>query len=390
MRCLFFILVAFALAQPARGGAAGCAAPASIGDGWEIAAPAEVGLDGEALCAALEPIRAGNANVHAVVVVRHGRLVAELYRAGLDRSIWSVATSETEFGPSVLHDLRSVSKSVVGLLVGIALQEGKIPSVDTPALSFFPEYPELRSPDREAITLAHLLSMSSGLDWNESLATYGTLRNDETRLYWDWAPARFVLGRPIAAPPGTVFNYNGGGTAVLADVLERTTHQPLRELVERELFAPLGIDHWEWVRDLWRRSIAFAGLRMRPRDLAKVGSMLLDHGQWQGRQIVPAEWVTESLRPRIATGEGIDYGYQWWVGSAEWRGRRLAWGAAFGNGGQRLFLVPDLDLAVVTTAGAYNQREIGATLASLFQAIVAAATDPSTPVTPSATPTYER
>jgi CubicO group peptidase (beta-lactamase class C family) len=100
--------------------------------------------------------------------------------------------------------------------------------------------------------------------------------------------------------------------------------------------------------------------------------------------------VTESIRPRIATGDGLQYGYQWWVGTVEWRSRPLSWAAAFGNGGQRLFLVPELDLAVVTTAGAYNQREIGAALASLLQAIVAAATDPPPSVTPRLTSAYER
>ena len=124
MRFLLAIVLPLAVVLPARVEAAGCAAPVSIGDGWEIAEPSAVGFDGEALCAALEPIRTGEANIHSVIVVRHGRLVAELYRAGPDRSIWSVTASETEFGPTVLHDLRSVSKSVVSLLVGIALQEG--------------------------------------------------------------------------------------------------------------------------------------------------------------------------------------------------------------------------------------------------------------------------
>jgi CubicO group peptidase (beta-lactamase class C family) len=111
---------------------------------------------------------------------------------------------------------------------------------------------------------------------------------------------------------------------------------------------------------------------MRPRDLAKIGAMLLDRGRWQGSQIVPAGWVIESLRPHVAAPDGLGYGYLWWAGTVDHGGRRLAWSGAFGNGGQRLLLVPELDLVVVFTAGAYNQTEIRGTLAHLFERIVSA------------------
>jgi len=276
-----------------------------------------------------------------------------------------------EFDSTSVHDLRSVSKSVVGLLVGVAIQQGKIASVTTPALQFYPEYADLRSPERDAVTLERLLTMSSGLRWNEAVTTYGGFDNDETRLYWDWAPYRYVLSRPFDAVPGAEFNYNGGGTAVLADILARTTGASLREYARASLFEPLGISDWEWVADPYGRPLAFAGLRMRPRDLAKIGRMVLDHGQWQGRQVVPADWVNASLRPHIATGDGLNYGYQWWVGGVDWQGRVLTWSAAFGNGGQRLYVVPELDLAVVITAGDYNSRQIGRTVSQLFKQVVA-------------------
>jgi len=304
-------------------------------------------------------------------VERRGRLVAEVYRRGKDRSIWSVVARETDFGPAVLHDLRSVSKNVIGLLFGIAKQPHAIDPSASP-LAFYPNYAHLRSPERNAITLEHLLTMSSGLRWHESVTSYGTLANDETRLYWDWAPYRYVLSRPIVAKPGTQFNYNGGGTAVLADIVVRATHMPLRDFARTALFEPLGIREWQWVGDPYRRPLAFAGLRMRPRDLAKIGRVVLAHGQWQGRQVVPSEWVTDSLRPHIVASDGLYYGYQWWTGAVDWQGKKLAWSAGFGNGGQRLFVVPDLDLTVVTTAGAYSDPEIRHTVAGVFRRIVAA------------------
>src|SRR2546421_3421685 len=191
-------------------------APTGLDDGWQTTAdPQASGFDAAALCAMLQRVAGDASNIHGVVVERRARLVADLYRRGKDKSIWSLFARETDFAPTVLHDLRSVSKSVVGLLVGIARQQGKI-DVAASALAYYPGYPDLRSPERAAITVEHLLTMSSGLEWNESITSYGTLANDETRLYWDWQPYRYVLSRPRVATPGTHFNYNGDGTAVLA------------------------------------------------------------------------------------------------------------------------------------------------------------------------------
>jgi CubicO group peptidase (beta-lactamase class C family) len=146
--------------------------------------------------------------------------------------------------------------------------------------------------------------------------------------------------------------------AVLADVLLRITHAALKELVRKSLFEPLGIPDWEWISNLHGRPMAFAGLRMRPRDMAKPGRLVLDHGKWRGRQVVPAEWIDASLQPRLDTGiADFSYGYLWWLGPVDWPGRKLRWAAAFGNGGQRIFLVPELDLTVVTTAGAYGDPQ---------------------------------
>lgn len=198
----------------------------------------------------LDGVIRGEANIHGVVVERRGRLVAELYRRGKDQSIWSLFARDVHFGPTILHDMRSVTESVVSLLIGVARQQGKIGSLATSVLSFYPQYGDLHSPDRDAITLEHLLTMSSGFQWNERVSSYGSLANDETRLYWDWAPYRYVLSRPIVARPGTQFNYNGGGTAVLADILTRAMEMPLRDMARKTLFEPLGISEWEWVADV--------------------------------------------------------------------------------------------------------------------------------------------
>jgi CubicO group peptidase (beta-lactamase class C family) len=309
----------------------------------------------------------GETNLHSVIIERHGCLVAEAYRRGKDRSVYALLARNREFGPTVLHDTRSVGKSVVSLLLGIARQQGKIGELSTPAIQFFPEDGDLATPGCQAITLADFLSMSSGLDWHEG----GSGRDDEHRLFWKWSPDRYVFSRPISASPGSRWNYNSGGVTVLADILTRTTRLSLKELVRKALFDPLGIRDWEWTADLRGRPMAFNGLRMRPRDMAKLGRLVLDHGRWRGRQIVPAEWIAASLQPRISTGiADFEYGYLWWLGSVDWQGRKLRWAAAFGNGGQRIIVVPELDLTVVITAGAYGDPQTPSRVHAFFKNIV--------------------
>ena len=372
LRLVGAAILAFALCPcSALAESPSCAIPAKLEDGWSVVARQDAGFDPAALCGALDPAPLDQANIHSVLVERHGKLVAEIYREGSDRSIYSLFARRIAFDASTQHDMRSVSKSFVGLLAGSAIGDGAM-SLSAPVLDYFPELADLRNPERNAIKVEHLLTMSSGLHWEETLATYGGLANDETHLYWAWNPDRFVLSRALDALPGTHFNYSGGNTAVLADIIERATKTSLRDYARTKIFEPMGIKDWEWIGDLWWRPIAFAGLRLRPRDLAKVGRMLLADGRWEGRQIVPAEWVHQSLAPHIAAGEGLSYGYHFWTGSLQRGESKLDWAAAFGNGGQRLFLVPELDLAIVMTAGRYNERVIGPIEMQIFRKILAA------------------
>ena len=216
--------------------------------------------------------------------------------------------------------------------------------------------------------------MASGLAWNEGVASYGTRANDETRLYDDGQPARYILDRPLVAAPGTMWNYNGGCTALLAEVLQRRSGRSLLELAGRDLFEPLGITRWTWRSGSHGQPLAYAGLRLTPPDLLTLGRVMMAGGLWQGRQVVPAAWVAAILQPRIATGPGpsaLQYGHQWWAGKATSSGKELPWTAGIGNGGQRLFVLPALDLAVVMTAGQYNSTSIGAAQMRLFKQIVA-------------------
>lgn len=327
--------------------------------------------------AALDPSaierEAAAADLHGVLIWQRGRMRLEHYRRSKDKPIGDWFAREVEFGPDVLHDMRSISKSVVALLVGQAVGRGEI-DITTPVLDFYPALADLRRDGRDAIRVSHLLDMTSGLAWSETPSTYGSRANDETRLLWDFGPARYVLDRPLVATPGTRWNYNGGLTVLLAEILEQRSGRRLLDLARADLFEPLGITRWEWRRGLHLRPLAYAGLRLTPPDLLRFGQLLLAGGFWQGRPVVPTAWVAATLQPGIAVARGpLRYGHHWWTGQAQHDGRDLAWTAAIGNGGQRLFIVPELDLAVVFTAGAYNSEQIGRTELALFHQIVAAA-----------------
>ncbi len=322
---------------------------------WERLAPEAAGFRPnveERLDAAVQDGRLEG--LHSVLVTRHGKLVFERYYEGEDQR-WGYPLGKVTFDAGTKHDLRSVSKSIVGLLYGIALAEGLTPPLDAPIVESFPEYPDLVSdPERRRMTLAHALTMRLGLEWNEDLP-YDDPNNSEIAMEFAPDRYRFVLGRPFAMKPGEKWHYNGGATALLGKLIARGSDQPLLDFAREKLFAPLGITDVEWVQGMDGEAAAASGLRMRPRDVAKVGQILLNGGQWKGKSIVPKDWLDASFEPRTRPFGEIEYGYHWWLGAAPHSG--LRWIGGFGNGGQRLMVMPALDLAIVITAGNYNQPE---------------------------------
>jgi CubicO group peptidase (beta-lactamase class C family) len=231
------------------------------------------------------------------------------------------------------------------------------------------------------VTLRHLLTMTSGIRWDET-RPWSDPKNDEPHLVTEADPVRYVLSKPIASPPDTIWVYNGGGTELLGNIVERTSGQSLEEFAGDVLFKPLDVTDFEWKTYPPNGKIAAAGgLRLRPRDAAKIGQLLLDDGAWNGRQVVPPDWIMQSVVPRFQAvgyfGGTLFYGYQWWLGRSLANGREVKWIAAFGWGGQRIFVVPELALVVMITAAQYGERREGlAAFDLLANLIIPAVTDP--------------
>jgi len=331
-----------------------CGTPSAGSDHWPVANSDSVGISSTTLCPMVKWLNDWKeCNVHSVLVVRHGKLVFEHYFTGIDEKLGN-PLGEVTFGPETRHDARSMTKSVTDLLVGIAIDRGWIKSIDASVFSFFPQYADLRTPEKDRITLRHLLTMSSGLEWHEFDTPYTSDANSENQMDNAKDPYRYALQQPVVAPPGRVWNYNSGSTELLGAILRKATGKPLDQLARSLLFEPLGITDVEWYKYAQGNPSAAAGLRLRPRDLAKIGQLVLQRGAWNGKQIVSAGWIDASTTPQMNGFLVFFYGYQFWLGRSLVDRHPVDWAAAWGLGGQRVFIIPDLDLVVVVTAGLYR------------------------------------
>lgn len=344
-------------------------APNASNDGWKTANSDSLGVESSRLGALTESIRAGREpGVHAILIERDGRLIYEEYFDGPDEQ-WGQSLGRISMTAVTRHDLRSVTKSVVSALVGIALGERKIQSLEQPLVRWFPEYPELDTPERRRVTLAHALAMTSGFEWNEEVS-YNDPRNDEIRMTRDAHPLRYALSRPFAHDPGSEFTYNGGLTQVMAAVLVRATKVSLQEYARKKLFEPLGITDVEWMGNLAGMPAAASGLRLRARDLAKFGSLYLHGGKWNGKQVIPADWIERStrrhfrFRARTGADAGGEFGYGlfWWYSCHPTAAGPIEARTAIGNGQQRIFVLQRLNMVVTIFAGRYNDFTSSAAL----------------------------
>lgn len=292
--------------------------------------------------------------LHALTVTRGGRMVFEHYGKGVDQN-WGRPLGEITFDRTVLHDLRSVSKSVVSWLYGIALAEGKVPAPEVALSSAFPQYADLwRLPGRDRLTVGHVLTMSLGMGWDELTFPYGDPRNSENAMEAAPDRIRYVLERPIVGPPGETWSYNGGATTLLGRLIAQGTGETLHAFARRTLFDPLDFGPSEWGKSTDGYEIAASGLRLLPRDMSKIGRLVLTAGASNGKQVVPADWVTRATTAIVRMPDGRGYGYHWYTGAfVDGKRPPLPYIAGIGWGGQRLYVIPKLDLVVGINCGNY-------------------------------------
>jgi CubicO group peptidase (beta-lactamase class C family) len=310
MRTAVAVVLAVALA-------AGCGAQKTAPEPpLRLGAAADAGFD-RALLAAADRRFQETPGLFSVLVARHGRIVFERYYHGASRGLeWNTF---------------SMTKSVVSALVGIALHDGRLHSLDQHIVDFFPDKVSTEADPRiRSITLRDLLTMTSGY------------RERHVAASDDWVTTG--LNRPLASDPGTTFSYDSPSAHLVGAAVAAATGEPLATYAQRKLFIPLGIKPAGWETDGRGHQIGSTGLLLRARDLVKFGQLYLQDGRWQGRQIVPASWVRASTAEQVVVPGGYGYGYLWWR-DARLPGARLAVGYA----GQMIAVFPRRGLVVVTT-----------------------------------------
>ncbi len=293
---------------------------------WRTSTPEAQGMNSEVLLAMLDFIQEENHDIHSVVVVRNGYLVLDAY--------WYPFTEE------IRHELRSASKSVISALIGIAIDEGYIESIDQPVLDFFPERTiENMDAFKEAMTVEDLLTMRSGFD-----ITMVTVPEEP-----DWV--QLTLDQPMAHEPGTHFTYSPSVTYLLSAIIQNATGMGTFDYAQQRLFEPLGISDAYWQTDPMGTALGFSGLSLTPHDMARIGYLYLHDGVWVGEQIIPSGWVEESTRAHVSASDPAEwwpdigasgYGYQWWI-------RDSGIYSAEGYGAQRIYVIPDSEMVVVFT-----------------------------------------
>jgi CubicO group peptidase (beta-lactamase class C family) len=306
--------------------------------------------------------------LHALTVMRGGRMIFEHYGEGEDES-WGGPLGHVTFDRTVMHDLRSVSKSVVSWLYGIALAQGKVPTPETRLSSLFPQYADLwQQPGRDQLTVEHVLTMTLGLEWDELTIPYGDPRNSEMAMEAAPDRYRYLLERPSAGPPGEKWVYNGGATTLLGRLIAEGTGEKLHAFARRVLFDPMEFGPSEWSISADGNERAASGLRLLPRDMSKIGQLVLTGGAWQGRQVVPADWVKTATTAKVRMPDGRGYGYHWYTGAFQDATHPpLPWIAGIGWGGQRLYVIPTGDLVIGINCGNYrrpgrDQHMVGVTI----------------------------
>jgi CubicO group peptidase (beta-lactamase class C family) len=340
--------------------------PVETGDGWVSASLAETGLAEQPLLDALNAIERGTyGEIHGLVVAKDGKLVLEHYGRGrmYDGSADDMFTPVMDFDRDTLHILHSVSKSIMSTLVGIAIRDGFIGSEEDPVLSWFPEHANPADPGKEGILLKHLMSMTSGLEWNEwDVSAMDFANNDAMRYQRAADPSAYFFSKALIHEPGSTFYYNTAGFQIMGEVIRRATGMSLDDYADQAVFMPLGIENFAWPQFAHGPVYIVGDILLRPRDMARFGQLFLQRGEWNGEQVVPTAWVDNATAESISVAHAgykayEGYGFHWWRKTFRIGSDLVTAICADGLAGQAIMVFPALGLVVVVTSGNYEQPE---------------------------------
>jgi CubicO group peptidase (beta-lactamase class C family) len=303
-------------------------APLELGDGWVVSDPVRENIDPTRLTSVFRTVYRDDRfmMIRSLIVVRNGRIVAEAY-------------PRSEEDIDQIQNIKSVTKSLTSILTGIAFQHGLLDSLSQTFSSIYPEYFTDR-PDKAGITIEQALTMRTGLQLHGGDHSY--------QLYHSADPIAYILDFPLESAPGTEFWYTDDNPMLVSYAIQRRCGQPLAEFAREYLFEPLGITDWKW--EAAGQEVNFGGSNsyLKPRDLAKIGQMLLQNGVWDGQPVVDPDWLAAATGPHVPMNDWA-YGYYFWENLVD----GFFWAA--GHGGQTILIAPGKNLVVVVTAWPYVQ-----------------------------------
>lgn len=350
--------------------------PAQLDDGIEVGSLAEVSLDEQLLGSMVEDIENGEfGEIHSILIYMDEKLVFEEYFPGHDYQ-WDGPDFHgawVNWDAGRRHNVHSVGKSITSACVGIAIEQGFIESVDQSIFDYLPDHQYLNTNGKDKITIEHLLTMTSGLEWDEWGSSYSSADNDVIGLWFDCTdPIACILEKPLVSEPGKRLNYSGGNVIILGEIIKNATGLDIEAFSWQFLFEPLGIETppWRWIGDT---GVVYAGgdQQLTPREMMKFGVTYLNDGAWDGHQVIPAGWVENSAAPYsgpentwlnhplnpIPPGDNAwgkrGYAYSWWTHEFSHAGRKIPAYWAFGWGGQKIAVLPDQNAVVVFTGESY-------------------------------------
>lgn len=336
---------------------------------WPLATPQSQSMNADSLQAFDNDIANGKyGNVDGMLITRHGKLIYQKeYKRDYDHIYGDSVNKKSALNPydpggqynyfnpwwhpfyrrGDLHTLQSVTKTITSVIIGVAIARKEFPDLSTTVLSFFDTTQVKHIDDRKRkMTIRHLLTMTAGFNWNEM--NYSDSENDcgIMEASFDWV--QYVIDKPMVAEPGTVFNYNSGATELLAYIFRKAAGKDIEEYAANNLFGPLGIMNYFWKRIPTGLADTEGGLFLNIADLAKIAYLFSREGNWNGKQLVTAEWVKASVSPYIKVGDKVQYGYKWWLHYYGNDNSTYAWTGS-GFGGQFPIIIPEYDIVAVFT-----------------------------------------